>query len=241
MAPVVSPDYTVTTFADSLSALIIDDASGATTTLDYGSTGVFASTFLTLDGVEIAVVARSSAIALNAGNDVTITSSGLLGGGTVAVDAGNMFEILGVVEGGEIGLSAESNLTQAGRIEASGTGNISVSSATGQISLSGTASTVSESGSIIYQAAGNLALVSVASTDSGRIDIVSDASITDSLTNGDLNLSSGGFISMTAQTGIELSVLVQSKRSPDLYSCGIRASGDIVAMAAAVGSLQSAN
>ena len=202
LVPVVASDYTIATFDDSLSSSIVDDASSPAATLSYGSPGVFASTILTVDGVDIAIAARSAGLILSAGNDLNITSNGLLGGGTVDAEAGNLLVIAGTVEGGNIDLVAINSVSQSGTIQATGTGAINVISREGAISMAGSAATTSVSGPIFYQAAGSVAIVSIASTDAGRIDVVTEAAITDALVSNALNISTDGFVALSAQTGI---------------------------------------
>lgn len=202
LVPVVASNYTVTTFADSLSATILDDASGATAELAYGAVGVYASTILTIDGVTIAIEARSAELDISAGGAINITASGLLGGGRISADAGGSLDVHGIVEGGTLSLEAEDDITQSGTIRATGTGSINLLSHSGDILMSGSASTTSESGNIFYQAAGDVALVAIASTNAARLDVVSGGAISDALNNSDLNLATDGFIALTAQMGI---------------------------------------
>lgn len=200
--PTVSSAYTNTTLADSLSSEVLDDASGPAATLSYGGAGIFASSILALDGVDIAIAARSTGLSLTAGNDLTVTASGLLGGGAVDAEAGNAFVVAGAIEGGDIDLSAVSNISQSGTIETTGSGTVRLISEAGAIQMSGTASTTSESGSIFYQADGAISIVSIVSTDGARIDLVSGAAITDALTDASVNISTQGFVALTAQSGI---------------------------------------
>jgi hypothetical protein len=236
LLPVVGSTYTTTTFADSRSSLIVDDVSSPAATLSYGDAGVFASSILTIDGVNIAIAAHSANLTLNAGNDVLVTASGLLGGGAVDVDAGSTLTIAGAIEGGDTNLSAVDTIDQSGTIEATGTGEINLTSSAGAILMSGTASTRSVSGPIFYQAAGEIAVVAISSSDAGRIDVVSGAAITDALSNNDLNLSTSGFVALTAQTGIgAIGTAAINTLSGTLQLRNFGTSGDIVITELAAG------
>lgn len=202
LVPLVDSNYTTTTFSDSLSRPLVDDPASPSATLSSGAAGVFTSSTLNLDGVNIAIAARSASLTLLAGNDVTVTATGLLGGGTVDVNAGAALTIAGAIEGGTLELAAVNAIVQSGSIEATGTGAINLTSLEGGIFMTGAAETTSGSGPIFYQAAGDIALVAIRSTDSARIDVLSGGTITDALANDALNLSTTGFVALTAQNGI---------------------------------------
>lgn len=202
--PTLNFDYEVLTAPENRGGVVVDDAAVPQTTLNAGSEGVFSSAVLLVDGVEIALRARSAELALQAGGSITITENGLLGGGVVRVDAGNEGIVDGVIEGGPIDVRAEAAITQTGLIQAVGTGEIRVESHTSTITMSDPASTTSESGDILYEAPGDIALTFIDSTNTGRIDIVSGAAIIDATaaTTNSLNVQTDGFVTLTAQTGI---------------------------------------
>nr|MDA3875043.1 hypothetical protein [Kiritimatiellia bacterium] len=202
--PTVDFTYDLLTAPENRSVDVIDDAAAPQATFSAGSNGVFSSTVLVVDGVDISIRARSAELTLLAGGGITVTDNGLVGGGVVHLDAGNEVVIDGVLEGGPIDVRAEAAITQTGVIQSVGTGEIRVESNTATISMSDPALTTSESGDILYEAPGNITLTFIGSTDSARIDIVSGASLLDSnaLTSNGLNLSTAGLVTLTAQTGI---------------------------------------
>ena len=200
--PVLTASVEMTTADDSLSQVILDDGSTPTATLEYGVVGNFASTVLAVDGVNVAIAARSASIHVYAGDLLFITDDGVISGGSTELMAGGMLQMHGAITGGSVTMEARGNILQTGTIQTVGAANVNVSSTEGSVIMAGSASTITAGGNILYQAAEVITLVYLASTDGGRIDVSAGESIIDSLQNDDLNLSTSGLITLTAQEGI---------------------------------------
>jgi hypothetical protein len=203
LVPALDPQWQVTTAAENQSAPLLDDMASPSATLDYYvGAGVYASTVLVVDGVEIAIAARSAYVTITAAGDLTVTETGAVIGGVVSLAAQGAMTVDGVVAGGPVYVQAENTIAQGGIIAAGGSGEVTVISASGAILMSGTATTTSASGDILYRADSDIAVVLISSTEGGRIDITSGGAISDALANDDLNVSTSSVLVLTAQAGI---------------------------------------
>ncbi|MCC5833388.1 MAG: hypothetical protein JJU20_01530 [Opitutales bacterium] len=234
--PVLTAAFESTTATENRSALIEDNGSAPSVTMEYGSVGRFASAILIVDGVELSIAARSSEIIMRAGQQLLLSEDSQVSGGTVQLESGDFLAMAGSILGGSLNAQAHGIIVQPGSIQVTGTAGVTVSSLLDSIYMSGDGETLTESGNVLYQAAGRVTLAYIATSGGGRIDINVGLDIIDANQDDELNLSTSGLITLTAQTGIgSIEEGAIQTSSGQLLLRNFGSSGDIVVTEVASG------
>lgn len=187
--------------------------------------------------IDAAINASSvSVITLEAGENFLLTTNGALTADTISIEATTgTADIAGSATADTFELVAAGDISQTGTIDTTGT--LDVTSQTGAITMSGAvAASSSVSGAINYDAATGIAVTSIVSTDNGTISLTSGGAITNNnRTLAGINISTGGAVEMTAETGIGLigDPIRVSSGTTELKNLG--ATGDIVVTEANAG------
>lgn len=203
-------------------ALEIDGAGLALTEADFSADAAGAAW---INGAINATGAGT--ITIESGDSLTLTANGSLTADSITLLAGNTADFAGSANADNtFSLTAEGDILQSGTIAA--TADIAATSENGAIRMSATASTTSVSGDILYAAASDIELASIASTDGGDITLTSGATISNARDSLGTNLATSGHVSLAAVSGIGAigdAIRVESG-TVDLANSG--ANGDIV-------------
>jgi hypothetical protein len=145
-----------------------------------------------------------SAMTLEAGENFLLTENGALTADSIFIEAtSGTAGIAGSATADSFELIAAGNISQTGTIDT--TGVLDVTSQTGAITMSGAvAASSSVSGDITYDAASDIELTSIVSTNNGTISLASGGAITNNRTSAGTNISTDGDVALTAETGIGL-------------------------------------
>lgn len=182
---------------DTNGSIIVEGAGLTLTDSDFSAE---AAGSITIDGVIDA--SSVSAVTLEAGENFLLTENGALTGDTIFIEAtSGTASIAGSAIADTFELIAAGNISQTGTIDT--TGSLDVTSQTGAITMSGAlAASSSVSGDITYDAASDVAVTSIVSTDNGAISLTSGGAITNNRTSAGTNISTDGDVALTAETGI---------------------------------------